>query len=233
MQTLTASHTAILLFSRTPQEEARVKTFHGQFGRRTNRGIARQLIKHSLRTARKTQLPVFPIYSPHQSGDSFGKRLSTACQQVFDLGYKRLIVIGNDCPTIQTQELEQVAHLLETQEWVLGPSSDGGIYLLGLQQSAFHTKALEEIPWHSEQVFQALCAIATGSSYSVLAEKEDIDTQQDFIQFLHTHAYSALGIRLQALCIVPLPYYIIGQSLVFPTTVIGNHSALRAPPLSA
>ena len=103
--------------------------------------------------------PVFKdLMPPHftlipQRGDDLGARLICTFDQLFQQAYSRVIVIDSDTPTLPTAYLEQALRLIAVHEndVVLGPTEDGGYYLIGLRQS--HHELFERMPWSTAQVF--------------------------------------------------------------------------------
>ncbi|MGD1847529.1 MAG: DUF2064 domain-containing protein, partial [Salibacteraceae bacterium] len=97
------------MFSRTGEAEARAKSFLGRAQAGKSQQIAKQLVARSHALAAASGLPAFVIDSTHQSGNSFGERISHAIQEVFNQGYDQLLVIGNDCPELHVERLHQAA----------------------------------------------------------------------------------------------------------------------------
>jgi hypothetical protein len=128
-----SSSTAILFFSRTPAAESRAKRWLPGKARR-NRRLSEWLIAHSREQARLSGLPVVWISEREQRGDDFGARFSDAIGQVFAQGYEAVICIGNDSPGLRPAHLQEAARQLQAQPLVLGPATDGGVYLLGLRR---------------------------------------------------------------------------------------------------
>lgn len=173
-------HTALVLFTRTREEEARVKDFSATHSIHTNSLIAGHLIGHAERTARDTGLPCFVISSAQQHGNSFGEKLAHAFEDIYKLGYEQVIAIGNDCPTLTTTDLLQAASALELQGAVIGPAADGGVYLIGMQKTFFHADHFTALPWSSADLMDALRTYFhnAGIQYSISRELSDIDFSQ-------------------------------------------------------
>jgi hypothetical protein len=68
-----------------------------------------------------------------QTGDDFGSRLAEAVGGALDRGADPLLVVGSDVPGLAARHLERALSLLaeDPDRVVLGPSPDGGLYLLG------------------------------------------------------------------------------------------------------
>jgi rSAM/selenodomain-associated transferase 1 len=88
-----------------------------------------------------------------QHGDDLGARLLFTFDQLFRHGYTQVIVIDSDTPTLPTAYLEQALRLIaeRANDVVLGPTEDGGYYLIGLRQS--HRELFEQMPWSTSEVF--------------------------------------------------------------------------------
>jgi uncharacterized protein len=88
-----------------------------------------------------------------QRGDDLGARILWTFDQLFRQGYTQVVVIDSDTPTLPTAHLEQALRLMARREndVVLGPTEDGGYYLIGLRQS--RRELFEQMPWSTSQVF--------------------------------------------------------------------------------
>lgn len=94
--------------------------------------------------------------------------------------YKKLIIIGADCPGLKSKHLDKAKRALDIVDVVLGPSDDGGYYLIGLKKA--HPSLFENIPWSTETVFEeTLSRIkALHLSLYLLPELYDIDDVEDW-----------------------------------------------------
>lgn len=114
-----------------------------------------------------------------QHGGDLGRRMNNAFEELFGKGYERIVIIGSDCPEITTDLLNQAFSLLCTKEAVIGPSHDGGYYLLGLTRlipGIFENKS-----WSSEYVFNETMATlcAENCTYEILPVLRDVDRAED------------------------------------------------------
>ncbi|MEM8525651.1 MAG: DUF2064 domain-containing protein [Bacteroidota bacterium] len=216
--------TAILLFSRTAADEAATKAF--AFDRK-NQLVAKQLVKHSIITAQKTQLPLFKSYNTTQKGNSFGERLANEIEKVFQRGYESIIVIGNDCPQLSAEHILQAKAQLQQQEVVLGPASDGGVYLIGLQKDAYDRKTFLSFDWEKETL-QATWK-AQVEQIVWLETLSDIDSAADLSKFLKT-APKWHTLRQLLAAILKEIKLVIDTNHKLPAKFHFNSSALRAPP---
>ncbi len=83
---------------------------------------------------------------------NFGDCLLHTIEEIFARGHASAVVLNSDSPTLPTAFLVETAAALARpgDRAVLGPSSDGGYYLLGLK--AAHRHMFEDIAWSTEQV---------------------------------------------------------------------------------
>ena len=89
-----------------------------------------------------------------QRGDDFGERLIFATEDLFAAGFASVCLINSDSPTVPAQNFAEAANELAKpgDRVVLGPSNDGGYYLIGIKQ--MHRRLFEEIDWSTERVAQ-------------------------------------------------------------------------------
>lgn len=83
---------------------------------------------------------------------NFGDCLFRTICQIFQRGHTAAVVLNSDSPTLPTALLIETAAALAGpgDRAVLGPSSDGGYYLLGLK--AAHRRMFDDIDWSTERV---------------------------------------------------------------------------------
>ena len=112
-----------------------------------------------------------------QRGDKFGERLYLAIEDLCKCGFDSLCLIDSDSPTVPAENFEQAVELLSTSEdrVVLGPSDDGGYYLIGMKKP--HRHLFEQIDWSTERVFNQTMQRATeiGIEVKLLSIGYDVD----------------------------------------------------------
>lgn len=83
---------------------------------------------------------------------NFGDCLFTAINRLFEAGHESAVVLNSDSPTLPTALLVETAEVLSRpgDRAVLGPSTDGGYYLLGIKQA--HRRLFDDIDWSTESV---------------------------------------------------------------------------------
>ncbi|MGE3977610.1 MAG: TIGR04282 family arsenosugar biosynthesis glycosyltransferase [Nitrospira sp.] len=114
-----------------------------------------------------------------QVGDDLGARMSQAFQTVFAQGYRQILLMGTDVPTISFDHFKQAFTSLESHDLVLGPAFDGGYYLIGLKRTA--PELFADIPWSTDQVLRLTRekAAGIGLKTSVIQPWRDVDTLAD------------------------------------------------------
>jgi rSAM/selenodomain-associated transferase 1 len=112
-----------------------------------------------------------------QRGHEFGERLIFAAEDLFKVGFESVCLINSDSPTVPPSSFVEAANeLAKTGERiVLGPSDDGGYYLIGLKK--LHKGLFEEIDWSTERVFDQTMRQASeiGVEVHQLAYGFDVD----------------------------------------------------------
>ncbi len=224
--------TGILFFSRTAEEEALTKDFISFRRPSSNIAIARKLISQTKNIIKKTGLPYLVIDSNVQTGNTFGERFTSAIEQVFSVGFENVICIGNDCPALSTRDIIQAANQLLSNDYVLGPSNDGGFYLIGLGGNVFEKDRLKDLPWESEELafsfFQYLAE--QKSSYYLTPVKHDVDTNND-IQIILKNSHISLALQRIIRSILAS---LFNTRLAFNVQIISSNShntfSLRGPP---
>ena len=89
-----------------------------------------------------------------QRGSDFGQRLIFAAEDLFAAGFECVCLINSDSPTIAPSSFTEAANELTKagERIVLGPSDDGGYYLIGLKK--MHRRLFEKIDWSTERVLE-------------------------------------------------------------------------------
>lgn len=121
-----------------------------------------------------------------QTGGNLGERLAIAfAERLFFHGTEKVIAIGVDDPSFTRREAERAFQLLDSCEWVVGPATDGGYYLIGCRASAFRSDVFEEIAWGTASVLAKTTAKirAAGKTLALLPEHRDIDELGDLKTF--------------------------------------------------
>ena len=130
------------------------------------------------------------IYIP-QVGINLGERLTSATQWAAEHGWTKILLVGSDSPTLPISYISEAITLLDTRNIVIGPSVDGGYYLIGFSVEALATTipyVFEDIAWSTAQVFQQTVTRIRDAKVTLglLPLWYDIDRSED-LAFLQAH----------------------------------------------
>ena len=195
--------TAILVFANSPKEEQRHKYF--QLGL----PLFDTLTTEALAKTKETGLPVFHFDERQQVGETFGQRFSNALESIFESGFDQIIAIGNDTPHLQKEHLCEAKKALDEGKTVLGPSLDGGFYLLGIHKYNFSAEVFLNLPWKRFNLFQCISRLLKKqSAVHRLETLCDLDSEKDIQQVLN--AGGSLSYSIQTIL-----KRILGNTLAF------------------
>lgn len=114
-----------------------------------------------------------------QKGENLGERMLNAFRNGFEENFKKIVIIGSDCPAISTEIIEDAFSKLDQNDVVIGPSEDGGYYLLGLTRML--PEVFKDITWSTGKVFSETVNVLKQKNldYGELPTLNDIDTEED------------------------------------------------------
>lgn len=120
----------------------------------------------------------------NQKGKDLGERMLNAFSARFSEGYKRVVVIGTDSPSLPLDFIKQA--FSSERDVVIGPSSDGGYYLIGMKEKLVNL--FDSIRWGEDTVLEATRQKLEkiGASLELLPLWYDVDLPTD-LRFLKTH----------------------------------------------
>ncbi len=123
----------------------------------------------------ETQFSTYEQYP--QQGVDLGARMQAAFQWGFDAGYTKIIILGTDLWELEASLITTAFELLEQQNYVIGPATDGGYYLLGMKEPTPVIFAKKK--WSTSSVLKETLSHLKGKSVGFLDEKNDLDTLED------------------------------------------------------
>lgn len=193
------SEQQILLFGRYPapgQTKTRLIPALGPVGAAD---LQRRLTEKSLNTLLHSGVPAQSIVFCHsggtrsqlqrwlgrtgigfdrQHGADLGARMDNAFRTAFRHGCARVVLVGTDIPGLTPDHLDTAFEALRRDDLVLGPSRDGGYWLIGMRRPL---DLFREIKWGGPQVLAQTLAAAgrLGLSVTQLETLDDIDTPAD------------------------------------------------------
>ncbi len=117
-----------------------------------------------------------------QEGKGLGERMAHA----FGLGlssYDNVVLIGTDIPAISTQVIQKAFMALERNDFVIGPTFDGGYFLIGMK--TFHSYVFQDMEWSTPTVFEQTQHKINFKNHSLftLSPLMDIDYESDLVGF--------------------------------------------------
>ena len=119
-----------------------------------------------------------------QQGKDLGDKMRQAFVDRFSDGYKKVVIIGSDSPSLPVSYINQA--LNSDKDLMLGPSTDGGYYLIAMTGKV--SEVFDGITWGTEQVLdETLNRVKkAGVSLELLPVWYDVDFPED-LKFLKTH----------------------------------------------
>ncbi len=158
--------------------------------------LYRAMLRDTTRTAGASGCDTFFCYSPRGSktllrtvvgeqrlvwqgiGD-LGARLARCFQRAFAAGYRKVIAIGADSPTLPVERIARAARKLDKADLVIGPADDGGYYLIGLAR--WVPNLFQAIPWSTGDVVSTTIARARARRlrWSLIDPLHDVDAPSD------------------------------------------------------
>lgn len=111
--------------------------------------------------------------------EDIGGCLSLVLGELLDRGYQMVLAINSDGPSLPLSHIESALKFLKDSDLVLGPSEDGGYYLIGLK--TYYPALFEGIDWSTARVIGQTMNKASdlGLSIALLPNWYDIDTARD------------------------------------------------------
>lgn len=121
-------------------------------------------------------------YQPQAEGD-LGDRMAAAFADAFQAGCTHVVIIGTDCPELDTGLLQSAFTQLQSADLVLGAATDGGYYLVGLRQP--QPELFQGIAWSTAAVRQQTIALAEQLQLktAILPLRSDVDVPADLEQW--------------------------------------------------
>ena len=154
--------TAILIFANSAKAEGLNKPF------KKSTVLFEALNTEIEAKVKQTQLPYFIVSESQQVGYSFGERFTNAIQSIFNKGFDNIITIGNDTPHLTAGHINIAHQKLKSNALVLGPSQDGGFYLMGISKKLFNAKNFINLPWQTSQLRERIIKLLSFNKIDVL-----------------------------------------------------------------
>ena len=186
----------IIVFVRTP-ELGKVKTRLAKtIGDQAALTIYKLLLKHTATVLHELSFDKVVYYSKKienndfweaslfekklQKGADLGERMQQAFETAFDRGYKKVLIIGSDLFELTSTLIISALEALETYDISIGPSLDGGYYLLGMKE--LHPAVFKNKKWGTNSVLKNTLQDLKQQNVKLLEALNDIDTFEDLQQ---------------------------------------------------
>ncbi|MCI0400822.1 MAG: TIGR04282 family arsenosugar biosynthesis glycosyltransferase [Gammaproteobacteria bacterium] len=114
-----------------------------------------------------------------QTGTDLGQRMHNAFEHGFSLGYNSIVIIGSDCADLNERVLLDAFQRLDDHDTVIGPTSDGGYYLLGMTK--LHKELFTNKRWSTDSLYNDTLQDINRLKLSTycLPRFSDVDTEDD------------------------------------------------------
>jgi hypothetical protein len=112
-----------------------------------------------------------------QSGLDLGARMADAFARTFARGASRVAIIGTDALSVSRETVRVALSALDGADVVIGPTADGGYYLLALREP--RPELFAGIAWSTPAVAAQTRARAAGLVVRDLPVGRDVDTLED------------------------------------------------------
>lgn len=208
----TPTEEEVIIFTRYPQPgnvKTRLIPYLGkEEATRVHRLLTEQVVRHvlPLQQMRPVRLSLHytgctkeqmknwlarPAILEKQHGADVGLRMAAALKEASARGVRRTVLIGTDCPSMNADLLAGALDVLLTHEVVLGPTFDGGYYLIGVNRNLPEEKIdtfFQDIAWGTSTVFrQTVRKLISGCiSFATLKTLHDIDRPED-LEYFHNY----------------------------------------------
>ena len=223
--------TALLVFSLSAEKEIERKHIFNKNFKKQNTTFFNILIDQTRCLSKQSGVDVFWVDEHHQTGKDFSTRFTNAFQKLFDAGYKNVVSIGNDCPNLSVQLLQDAILKLRTKKLVIGPSSDGGVYLLGINRDVFDKKVFLQLPWQTSVLSKVLESHYDSQKigFDVLDELTDLDSEKDARDYAKNNSGTVLSRYLRVIIASLKNVFFIFNDFI-PSSKRYSYVGLRAPP---
>ena len=117
-----------------------------------------------------------------QSGGDLGDRMQGAFAEVLEKN-EQVLIVGSDCASLTPEIVTMALQKLEEVPYVVGPTFDGGYYLLGMNRLT--PSLFQNMEWSTESVFETTIKRIEelGEEYFLLPKLSDIDYEEDWKKY--------------------------------------------------
>jgi rSAM/selenodomain-associated transferase 1 len=205
----------LLFFVRNPEGETVKSRLAVTAGKTVALELYKNFIFDMLATLEKRPSPLYCCFYPEdaltdiqriigtqyqylpQKGDDLGARMTHCFRTAFSQDFQRVVLIGSDLPDLPGEIIDEAFGSLEDVDSVIGPTIDGGYYLIGFKKESFTPEIFNGITWSTEIVLQKTLAILKHHKRIVhqLPRWRDIDTLEDLRLFFERNRDTSMSPR--------------------------------------
>lgn len=186
---------ALMIFTKNPVV-GKVKTrLAATIGNEAAVSVYKQLLQQTIATTQDLPFDRFVFYSDYisqddiwdksqynkklQQGDDLGEKMNNAFVYLFENRYKKVVIIGTDCPSLNKHIILDAFSKLDDVDVVIGPAYDGGYYLLGMKQTL--AALFIDMEWSTPKVLPETIQRCKqhGLMFLLLQTLHDIDEEKD------------------------------------------------------
>jgi len=120
-----------------------------------------------------------------QHGADPGERMARVSENLFEMGAEKVLITGSDSPQLHPSIFRAALELLNKKQVVLGPTFDGGYYMVGMRNP--HPEIFNGINWGGPTVYREMVKILIESKvdWQELELSYDIDSPQNLEQLYY------------------------------------------------
>jgi hypothetical protein len=187
------SKKALIIFTRNP-ELGKVKTRLAKtVGDESALEIYKFLLKHTVEITTNLNVDKYVYYTENihrddiwnpeifrkklQNGTDLGEKMKNAFSEIFEIGYEKAIIIGSDMFDLDKKDMETAFDALQTNQFVIGPATDGGYYLMGMKE--LNSEVFQNKDWGTSSVLEATLKDLKDEKYVLLEDRNDVDYYED------------------------------------------------------
>jgi len=198
----------LLLYVKHPKPGETKTRLAAGIGHEQALAVYRELLSHLKAEAQKVACDVAVFYGNEipeqdlwaetgwprilQQGEDLGQRMLQGFEWGKQRGYGRMVLVGSDIPDLNAAILRKAFQELTSNPLVIGPSEDGGYYLIGMKEP--HALLFQDISWSTPAVYEQTLTQAhkAGLAFAAVDRLNDIDVVEDLQgTFLASYASSA------------------------------------------
>lgn len=187
------SKVAILLFAQSEEKESTSKPL--VCNKEQTLLFWRKMNERVLKTIKKSEIPYFISDERDQVGVTFGERLSNSITKIINLGFDKVIIVGNDCVELKSNHLIEAVTQLKKNNFVIGGNFKGGTYLIGITKTVFNAEDFVAVNWQTKTVFNELNVLFKESSLAYLPLLNDCNVAADLSKIILRLSFSDAIIR--------------------------------------